>query len=255
MYFNLPNGDFMKQRALITLLIATTFFAVACDSSSSKSKGTLSFRTTVWNAENEPELSGKLMAREAGEGEALHVLDVVNIRHLISEIEITTDSIEEGKFPEDISWILLYESSKEILHTDREITIQVPVGEYKGFRITQRNLIKWVVEFDNDFIDLPTLNDDTLGPNATIVNYFGEDSLYEIDEETGEFVKNPNDELLGTFEVKAGRTTYLTMQVNINSLHWHDNNDNGIWDDGDEVDEISAPEGVLTMTDFIVEND
>ena len=97
------------------------------------------------------------------------------------------------------------------------------------------------------------MNDDTLEPDAIIVNHFGEDSLYEIDEETGEFVKNPNDELLGTFEVKAGKTTYLTMQLNINSLHWHDNNNNGIWDDGDEVDEISVPEDVFTMTDFIVE--
>ena len=237
----------MKIRQIILGLLVTVLLFTGCEKDDSVTgEGTLKFRTTVWNAEVSDD-SKKSLAKSTGE---TYTLDLINTRHLLHKIEITTDEIAEGVSPDDINWLVMYESSEEMLATDREISVIVPAGEYIGFRITQRNLMYWVCELGDEIMEIPSLNNSELPDDAQLINYFGEEGLHEI--EDGLFVLRYPNERLGSFEVKPDRTTNVTMRMNLKTLDWIDNDGSGNWSEGDELTNWTVPEGITTMTDFIV---
>ena len=227
----------------------TTIFATSCDKDDeiSNGDGTLVFRTTVWNAEL-PDDSKKASFKATA---VTRTVDLINTRHLIPKIEISTDEIKEGVSPDDINWTVMYESSEEMLATDREISIELPAGKYVSFRLTQRNQIFWVCTYDGDTYEFPSLNNSEIGSDELLVNYFGETGLHGIKD--GVFVLEYERERLGTFQIKPNRTTDVTMRMNLITLDWIDNDGSGDWSEGDELTNWTVPDGITTMTDFIVE--
>lgn len=237
------------MKKTILSLMTASLLLLSCDKNENNDaeKGTLTFLTTVWNTKLSDDVT-KTLLKAKGD---TNTVDLINIRHLISKIEITTDEIKDGVSPNDINWTLMYESNQEMLHTDREVTIELPVGEYKGIKLTQRNLMYWVCLFEGDTIEFPSLNNSDLQQNAELFNYFGEEGFYEI--EDGVFVSTNAEERLGFFEIKPDATTKVTMRMNLITLDWVDSDGSGEWSYGDELTNWTVPEGVTTMTDFIVE--
>ena len=239
---------------IISGLIITSMIWTGCSKDETEepevNQGTLKFRTSVWNSENP---SGW----KSTEGiKDVKACDLIDIFHLIPKIEITTDEISEGVSPGSIKWTTIYESSEVMLHTDRMFSLAVPIGKYKGFRITQRNLIYWVCTWDTDTLHFPSYQiSEAVSPDELFVNYFGQDGLYEIDPESGLFYLFTGNEKLGSFDVKPAKTTRLTVRLNITGLDWHDMDGDGKWSDGDDLDNWRTPEGISTMSDFIVEYD
>ena len=238
----------MKIKQFFLGLLTTALLFAGCEKDDSVTgEGTLNFRTTVWNAEVS-DGSKKSLTKSTGE---TYTLDLINTRQLLYKLEITTDEITEGVSPDKINWVVMYESSEEMLATDREISLIVPAGKYIGFRITQRNLMYWVCKLGNDVMELPSLGNSELPNDAQLINYFGEEGLHEI--EDGLFVLRYPKERLGSFEIRPGRTTNVAMRMNLKTLDWIDNDGSGSWSEGDELANWTVPEGITTMTDFIVE--
>lgn len=245
----------MKTKNAIMFLFVSSLLFISCseDVTSPKDEetnggiGTLEFRMTVWNAEHSGGLKNIYSQTQAD----THTVDIINTRHLIPKIEISTDEVKSGVSPADINWTVMYESSEEMLATDREITIELPVGKYVSFKLTQRNLMYWVCNFEGRIFEFPSFNDSELDPNAQLINYFGETGLHEI--EGGVFVLKYERERLGSFEIKPNAKTKVTMRMNLITLDWIDNDGSGDWSDGDELTNWRTPEGITTMTDLIVE--
>ncbi len=239
----------MSAKKFFIIVAASMLFVIGCDKEDDPTTGTgtLDFRFTVWNAEH----SNHEKRMAIGTRNNIHTVELINVRQFIPKIEVTTDEIKEGMAPDEIDWFTIYESSEEMLNTDRQITTEIPAGRYIGFRITQRNLFYWVCLFQEEIIEFPSYNDSDLEPNDLLTNYLGEDGLYEL--EDGVFVLRYPDEKLGTFEILPDKNTRITTRINIVSIDWHDNDNSGVWSDGDELSNWSLPEGVTTMSDFIVE--
>ncbi len=236
----------MKTKLFLPALLTVSLLLSACDKDDESKDGTLSFRTTVWNAEN-PDDKGQFN-NEKGD---TNTVDIINTLHVLYKIEITTDNINQDASSDDINWILMYESSDEMLATERSITIEVPAGKYNGFKISQRNKMYWRCIYEGDTVNFPSFNNSDLGPDARLVNIFGKDGLYEAD--NGSFVLINDRERLGTFEVLEDAVTNVTMRMNLKTLDWIDNDYSGDWSDGDQLKNWTVPDGITTMTDFIVE--
>ncbi len=241
----------MKTKNVIVCVLTSMLFFVSCDKEDDvgAKNGTLNFLFSVWNAEHAPIMN--IIAINVENNSHHHTLELINVRQFIPKIEVTTDEIRDGLSPDDIDWFTMYESSEEMLHTDRNVTIEIPVGNYTGFRITQRSLFYWVCVFEGDTIEFPAYNNPNIGPNDLLINYMGEDGLYELKDGVL-MLRHPN-EKLGTFEIMPNKTTRVTMRMNIISIDWHDNDGSGDWSNGDQLSNWSLPEGITTMSDFIVE--
>jgi hypothetical protein len=237
----------------LLLVFVSFFLLIGCESNKTTEPetgmGMLEMYMTVWNAYGED--FGKV-ANIPANPKQVYTTELINIRHLIPEIQVTTDEIEAGVAANSVDWITIYQSDEEMLHTDREVSIEIPTGDYRGIRIVQRNLMYWVCTNDGDVIEFPSLNDNELAPEELLVNTFGEEGLYEIDGE-GNFYLYHDGEKLGTFEILPGSNTKVTMRLNIQTIDWHDNDGSGDWSYGDELSNWTLPEGIETMSDFIVE--
>ncbi len=232
------------------LLIFCLFLLIGCKDSptgSDTETGILEFYTTVWNAWIQ---GGREML--VNTNRTVYTVDLIDIRHLIPEIQVTTDVVAVGVPANSIEWITIYESEVEMLHTEREISLEIPAGDYKCLRITQRNLLYWVCEYQSVVHEFPSYNDGDLQPDDLLVEYLNEDGLYLVDDQ-GYFQLNHPGEKLGTFEVLPDMHTRVTMRLNIQTIDWHDNDNNGLWSGDDELDNWATPEGIDTMTDFLVE--
>lgn len=247
----------MKTIQIGILASALLLASVACKKEKEEdkvqpkaTKGTLKMRTTVWSAFNDA-VWKKEYNRSAGD---THTCELTNIRHFIPLIQVTTDEIKSGVLANSIKWTTIYESSQEMLHTDRVFEIALEPGKYKGIRIEQRNKMYWVCTFNGATIEFPSVNNSEIGADERIFNVFGEDGLYETNEE-GKFVVNTNNEKLGFFEIFAGKTTRVSNRLNITALDWLDADGDGKWSPGDELIKWHTPEGVNTMSDFVVDYD
>lgn len=236
----------MKLLKFIAAILVFAFLAWGCeedDPVNNETEGTLKFSMTTWNASN---------AKSPGtQGKTVHTVDIVDIQHLIPLIEVTTDSIYAGGSLADVTWVTMYESSVEMLHTEREVTLKMPVGKYTGIKLVQRNLMGWVLDFQGNNIVAWVPNNSTLGDNDTLVNFFGADGLFGVDQD-GKFVSAVPTEKLGSFEIKPGQVTNLLMRLNFTTVDWDDKDDSGDWSPLDELNNHQLPTGVTTMTDFIV---
>ncbi|MBT4333178.1 MAG: hypothetical protein HOD64_07860 [Candidatus Cloacimonetes bacterium] len=237
----------MKLFKMFLAIVTMSMLLLGCSEDNvteTEEDGTLDFRMTTWNAELSDRTSEQINKRTT------HTLDLIDIRHYIPKIEVTTDEIAEGIAAEDIIWTTMYESSVEMLHTEREVSIQLPVGNYQGLKLTQRNRMAWVIEYQGNPIDAWITQIDGLNDDDLFINYFGADGLFDV--EDGLFVSSVPGEQLGSFEIRAGETTNLVMRLNFTTVDWYDNDDSGDWSDGDAIDNHQLPDGITTMTDFIV---
>lgn len=226
--------------SLFALSIITLLSCNKDEQNEPETTGIMKFNVTTWNAQN------------TKSGKGVHTCEIIDIRHFIKRIDISTDPVEEGGDVDAITWTKMYESTEEMLHTEREVTITLPAGKYQSMKITQRNRLYWVCTLDGETFEFPDLNyGDLVDDDAMGVNYFGEAGLF-LDVQ-GVFSKTMNDEKIGMVEIKSGKTTYLTMRLNFTTLEWADIDNSGDWTPGDKIDNWGLPDGIDTMTDFIVE--
>lgn len=237
----------------LLLVIVSVFLLIGCDSDKATEPatdmGNLEMYMTVWNVYEGD--YGKL-SNMPSTAKTVYTTDLIDVRHLIPEIQVTTDEIEAGVAANSVDWITIYQSDEEMLHTERQVNIEIPAGDYRGIRIVQRNLVYWVCTYEGEVFEFPGLNNSELEPEDLLVNTFGEDGLYDIDD-NGNFYLYHDGEKLGTFEVLVDINTKVTMRLNIQTIDWHDNDNSGDWSYGDELSNWTLPEGIDTMSDFIVE--
>jgi hypothetical protein len=262
----------MKAKHLLLMSIAIAFVMFSCFDPpvEESSEGTLEFRMLLWNSyESE-------MQKTAVD---TYTCPIVDIRHLIPLIQFTKDTIyHEG--PANQEWINFYESDMEMYHSERNMSAVLDTGTYRGVRIFQRVLFYWVCTHpDNpedtmEFAQVNTsdpygieLDDPSL--NDTIVNIFGIDGLYynsndtlynmNYTEEGGGDGDMAEGEYIGCyFKIYPGRTTRVTVRMNLNTLDWLDINEDGIFTPldyrEDAIDNIRTfADSIITMSDFIVE--
>lgn len=236
----------MKKLLLLSLIL-TVFLSYSCKKDKTEdTESTLKFYTTVWNAHQGTTKSNNGLKNN------IYTCNLIDIRHLIPKIEVTTDIIKTGVSASSINWTTIYTSETEMLHTERAVTANIPVGKYTGFKITQRNLMYWVCKHNNQVYEFPSLNNGNLGENDITVSHLTNFGFFIIDN-NGNFELAYPQERLGTFEIKPNVTTKLTMRLNIKTIDWHDLDNSGNWSQGDELQNWTLPEGIFTMTDFIIE--
>jgi len=86
---------------------------------------------------------------------ATDTLKLIDVIQYLALMEVTTDAIDSGiTRAEDVNWTVIYQSTEEMLITQREFTIELPVGDYKGYRVTQGNHGSWVCISVNDTINI-----------------------------------------------------------------------------------------------------
>lgn len=180
-----------------------------------------------------------------------HTVSVTDVRQYLKKFEVSRDHIREGDPVGGLTWETIYESSGEMLTSERTfLPVVLPPGEYVSFRITQRNLMYWVVDHQGDILDLASLNDDTKEADAMLVGHIGDGGFFPV--EGGVFDEPYADEKIGGFEMRNGVVTKLTSRMNLSGLDWYDHDDSGDWSEGDEISNWTVPPGVTTMSDFLV---
>lgn len=239
----------MRSKMAVMTAVLAIAFVIGCGKDDvtgpTENEGTLQFAMTVWNQYNPV-----VFNTPSFDADTL-TCDIINAKTIIYKLEVTTGDIIDGE-PDTLSWVTLHESSEEMLHTEREFSIDIPAGVYTGFKVTQRNRVYWICTLEADTLEFPSLNDGSLAPDASLINILGENGLYLYDED-GNFSLEQPDEKLGSFEISSGEITKVTCRVNFMTLDWLDNDGNGEWSDGDELDNWTLPDGIDTMSDFIIE--
>lgn len=238
------------KNTYITLGLAALFLFGSCskeEENEISETGILSVRMTTWN-------SYKSGAGETSFSQGANdpvTLEVIDVKSFKMDIKVTTGEIKEG-VPDDFNWISIYESDETLLNSQRDFQFELPPGKYKGIGILQGNQFYWVCRNEEQVLEMQSMNNIHAGPNTHVYNVFGEDGLY-IPDENNLLVKVTNNEKLGTFEIKPGKKTLVTIRMNIMTLDWWDNDGNGKWSPGDDIDNWTLPEGMTTMADFLVE--
>lgn len=240
----------MIIKKIFLLLILCSFGFIGCKSTGpSETTGTLVFHYSVGGDIRNSFIDNKSCNQATADTNTCKIVDV---RHLLYKLEVSTGNVSEGG-TDNLQWKTLYESSVELLDSEREFPpVELPVGTYKCFRVTQRNRLYWVCTMQADTFEFPDLNDSNIDPDSlSPINVFGEDGLYTYDQDD-KFTLLTSTEKLGGFEITAGGTTDLTFRLNFNTLDWFDNDEDGQWSQGDALDNWTLIPGTTTMTDFIV---
>jgi hypothetical protein len=242
----------MKFKHIILSSLCILFLFVSCSKeedeninpNNTNETGLLSVKMTTWNSYENNSKGASI------KGDTI-TLDIIDSKKFKFDLRVTTDEIKAG-VPDNFKWITIYESDETLYDSERDFEFELPAGNYKGIAIVQGNQHHWVCKDGGDIMELPDLNDRFLPADAHIYNIFGEDGLYVLDENSL-LTKVTNDEKLGTFEVLPNRKTIVTIRMNLLTLDWIDNDGDGQWSEGDELDNWTTPEGIDTMADFIVE--
>jgi hypothetical protein len=237
----------MKKINISLCFLLLLFLGSGCDlfNGGGSQTGTLRYRATTWNAEF-PDAMPKA-SRDTLATDTLKLIDVIQY---LAKMEVTTDEIDSGVTrAEDVNWTVIYQSTEEMLITHRDFTVELPVGDYKGYRAIQGNRFYWVCISGNDTINIPSLNDNSLAPDSLITGHIDDKGFYEINDD-GIFVKI-NDEKLGVFEIRPAEFTKVTVRMNlmalvIDSLAFAQDSTYNFLD-------WLLPEGISTMSDFIIE--
>lgn len=241
----------MKTGYIHLFLIFLFFLGTSCDLFNGRdtTTGTLQYNNTTWNAEF-PDALGKV-ASDTLITDTLKLIDVIQY---LQTMDVTRDEIDSGiTRAEDVNWTVIYQSTEEMLTTHRDFTIELPVGEYKGYRVTQGNRFYWICVIENDTIQIPDFNSYYLPGNSLIIGHLTGDGFYSINEDSI-FIKDSDQEALGVFEIRPSVQTKITARMNliglvVDSLEFaQDSSYNSI------INWI-LPEGITTMTDFLVEYD
>ncbi len=238
----------MKGKIMVAMVIVAITLLIGCKkespTDSTDETGALQLKYTTWNSYSSKAPKATLSDT--------HTCNLIDGRHVLYSIAFATGDIVDGE-PDTLDWITTYESSEEMLDSEREFSpVTMPIGNYKNIRIVQSNRVYFVGTLGSDTLELPNLNNSELEPADSLLNICGENGMY-VHDENNNFKLEAPDEKLGGFEMKSGKTTKLTIRVNIKTFDWIDNDGNGEWSEGDELDNWTLPEGIETMTDFIVE--
>lgn len=183
------------------------------------------------------------------------LLDVYSYKY---EIKFTTDKIMSGINDSDINWVTVYESNELKKDSERDFEFILPPGEYRGFAVLHSCDFHWIC--DNNGVEMPiTLSNCSEYNNFSnseekVYNIFGADGIYDVDGNgILQHVPDAGEHMGVTFNIYEGRKTTLTVRVNLLEVEWKDNDGDGTWSEGDEVVNVTLPDGVITMTDFIPE--
>lgn len=227
------------------MLIATIVILCQCDEKEDNSSktGTLHFSCTMPNAN----ASKKIMPMDS------YVCTITDIISTVEEIAVSTEAIIDGE-EDDIQWSTILTNDEEKRFTLQSVNVELEPGNYQSIKIVQKNSVKWVCDYEGTEYEFQDYNCSTCDPDGYgPVNYFYTDGLHYVDD-NNEFYTQTNKEKIGGFEIIEGKTTNVTWVININTLEWFDNNDNGVWDTGiDSLNNWTAMPGKETMFDFIVE--
>lgn len=237
------------KNTFIALGIAALFLFGSCGKEADEETnetGTLSVNMTMWNTYK----SGD-GGTPAGTGTDPVTLDIIDLKSFKMDLKVTTGKIQEG-VPDDFEWISIYESDETLLNSQRDFQFQLPAGHYRGIGLLQGNRFHWVCRNGDQVMELEDYNNPGAAPETHVYNIFGEDGLY-VPDEGNLLVKVMNNEKLGTFEIKPGKKTLVTIRMNTMTLEWFDNDNDGKWSSGDHIDNWKLPEGITTMADFLVE--
>lgn len=235
----------MKKVIFFSITIYALIMFSGCEKEVTETReGTLSFQMRTWNTYETKSSENTLVYQS--DPVMLNFIDVMGYKY---EMKVTTDEIQEGMKDADINWITIYQSEELKRDGERDFQFKLPAGEYKGFAVLQGDDFSWIGETDGNQIVIPDSNQ---SGNDRVYNVFGADGLYYLNENE-ELMKMSNNEMLGvTFTIREEITTTLTIRVNITAIEWYDNDQSGTWSDGDTVGDMLLPDGVNTMSDFIV---
>ncbi len=240
----------MKIKYFILGMAALSVFANCSkeEKEEEKDSGLLSVNMVMWNSYDG---SSKSTPGVTSPGEAI-TLDIIDVRSSRMDLKVTTDEVKEG-MTDNFNWVPIYESSDTMLNSERDFQFELPAGNYRGIGILQGIQFQWVCRYGDQVMDVQDSNGDGNGGlEGLVYNIFGEDGLY-VPDEGNVLVKVNNNEKLGTFEIKPGKKTLVTVRMNLMTLDWFDNDGDGQWSEGDGIDNWTLPEGVTTMADFLVE--
>ena len=234
----------MKRIFSIYCLVCVFIFS-GCDKEPTlENNGTLSVQMRTWSTyENSLTKSARNTFSDS------IILSFLDIKGYKYEMKVTTDEISAGLKDSDVDWITIYQSDELKEDGERDFQFTLPAGEYKGFALWQGNEFTWIGEDNGTRIEIPSSNG---SDSDSVYNVFGSDGLYFMND-NGELQKVENNEMLGvSFTINEDQTTTLTVRVNITGIVWYDNDQSGTWSDGDGVGDMLLPDGVDTMSDFIV---
>jgi len=240
----------MKTKLFLLSLMATSFLLLGCDKDDKTGNevGTLNFKVTFWNIEFPVDKKQGVTGKEN-----VYTLPIVDMKNYVYKFEVSETELKEGASPEGIEWVTIFESdpNQMIYFSEIELSKDIQAGDYRSIRISGKYFgdFIWVCEFQgNKMYIIPDRDPDD---DSIVWEHFTETGGFDI--EDGVFVLGTDRERLGTFEIKANKTTNLIMRYNLKTLDWHDNDGSGDWSDGDDISNWTVPEGVTTMMDFIVE--
>jgi len=208
----------MKRTVSFYVLLCVFILFTGCDKEPTlENNGTLSFQMRTWSTYEGNAVKSALN----GLSDSI-VLDFLDVKGYKYEMKVTTDEISPGLNDSDIDWITIYQSGNEFF---------------------------WIGEDNGNIIEIPTSNG---SDRDSVYNVFGSDGLYTLND-NDELEKVSNNEKLGvSFTINEEQTTTLTVRVNFTGIEWYDNDQSGTWSDGDGVGDMLLPDGVDTMSDFIV---
>lgn len=236
----------MKNTILLYTMICVWLLFSGCEDKDIKADGTLSMKLRTWN--NYESLSTKSTLNSPSASFQLPFVDVIGYKY---EMKVTTDEIQVGMKDSDINWITIYESNELKGDSERDFEFQLPAGEYKAFALWQSLGFFWVGDHNGTKIQIPAWNGAPGVFEAKIYNVFA--NGFCVMDASGVFESVDAGEQIGaSFIIEEGKTTTVTIRTNFTSIDWSDNDENGIWSEGDQADDPVLPDGVVTMSDFIV---
>lgn len=226
---------------ILTLTLALVLPLVGCgDDDSETGEGTLTYQIRFPN--------GSAARR------SLNTCTIVDARALQWKLEVSQEIPVEGA-PDDLTWVTIHDTPDATLQLSSEFSVQatVPTGTYRSLKVTQHNLMYWVVECPIiGRIELPSLNVSDLPPwGPARISIVTPNGVYTYDE-SDNFVMAAEGETMSSFDVHDGGTTSLTFVQNFNTLDWNDTDDSSDWSEGDELDDWTLVDGKTTMFDIEV---
>ncbi len=238
----------MKKLFLLGTMVCAFVFLAGCKKAETgKADGNLSLKLRVWN--NYQTSAAKSTLKGASGPIVLPFVDVIGYKY---EMKVTTDVIQDGTRESDINWITIYESDELKGDSERDFQFQLPPGEYKAFGLWQSLGFFWVGDYNGTPVQIPEWNGAAGVFEDRLYNVFA-NGLFLLNS-SGVFERVNNGEQIGaSFIIEEGKTTTVTIRTNFVSIEWSDNDNNGIWSEGDGADDPILPDGITTMADFIVD--